>query len=185
MPWRSTGLSARSFAIFLTATARPIGQAGHCPSIPWHLISYIGIRILLFRLKPSVSHNNCLRSFETDSFRQIMLPGQNVQWTVEGTYKIERTYTARARFKKCFSVCFFEPFPLATPGQNSVCPSLVCQMQLCDVFLVSIAYHVFVGLAKLLTWWLRQRWSGCARRNQSRLVFFRFRIHNYLPYIQT
>ena len=64
------------------ATARPIGQARHCPTIFWHLILMSYVSILLFRLSSSVSHNNCRSTISNWEFPAencpLMLLGQMV-----------------------------------------------------------------------------------------------------------
>ena len=99
------------------ATARPIGQAKHCLTVLWPLIliSYIGI--LLIRLPPAVTQNNCRSTIEYRLTVPSMLLGKNVRRIVEREYKIERAYTARVRFHERFLLCFFEPCFVITIGQ--------------------------------------------------------------------
>ena len=67
----------------------------------------------------------------------LMLLGQNVYRTVEREYRIVRTYTACARFEKCFLLCFFEPCFRITGGQVRICQSrdaLSVIMRLYEIF---------------------------------------------------
>ena len=66
-----------------------------------------------------------------------MLLGENVHRTVEREYKMERTFTARARFGERFLLCFYDPCFLITSGQVRSFPShmpTVHLMRLYDIF---------------------------------------------------
>ena len=147
------------------ATMRPMGLAGHCPTIVWHfiLISYMGI--LLFRLLPSVSLTVVRRRrLETHSFQQrsLMLLGAECSSDRWRSIEERTNLHGACRFHERSLICFFGPRFLITPGQNLIRPSHV----------LIVRHNPAIRRQTLLVLGLRDNylvselsWTGWAPRN--------------------
>ena len=87
-----------------------------------------------------------------------MLLGQNVYMTVAREYKIKRSYTVRARFEKCFLLCFFERCFLITSGKVRISHASYIAMRLYEIFWYSQILTVNNDLYKSFDFRDHGRW---------------------------